>query len=151
GRWQALTEVAPEEIKMWSRTWPDAVNTGVLCRNAPALDLDILNEDAVRTIQNLVRERYEDGGYILTRTGKWAKTAILFRTIEPFAKITANIVPPNATPEKIELLADGEQVVVAGIHPETQQPYTWHGGQPPQIKLEQLPYIREAEAQQLVD
>jgi hypothetical protein len=28
--WQTLHEVSPAQIDMWSKTWPDAVNTGVL-------------------------------------------------------------------------------------------------------------------------
>src|SRR5215831_1286375 len=67
--WQNLTSVTDEMIDMWARTWPDAVNTGVLTRNVPALDLDILNEEAVRACEDLVRDRYEDAGVFLVRIG----------------------------------------------------------------------------------
>jgi RecA-family ATPase len=150
GGWQQLQNVTPEQIDLWERTWPDAINTGVLTRLMPTLDLDILNEDAVRTIENHVRERYEERGYLLVRIGLPPKRAIPFRTDEPFDKIIANLVAPNGQPEKIEFLGQGQQVVVAGIHPDTNQPYRWFGGEPGQIKLEELPYIREAEARQLV-
>ena len=149
--WQELHEVTPEQIDMWARTWPDACNTGVLTRLTPTIDLDILNEGAVRTIETHVREHHEERGHILVRIGKPPKRAIPFRTIEPFEKILANVVAPNGSAEKIEFLGDGQQVVVAGIHPDTGQPYSWVGGEPGGIKLEELPYIREAEAQQLVD
>src|SRR5262249_32771734 len=83
------------------------------------------------------------------------KRAILFRTEEPFDKITINLIAANvkadAKPEKIEFLGDGQQLVVAGIHPDTKQPYRWHGGEPGQVKLEELPCITAAEARQLVD
>jgi hypothetical protein len=39
-----------------------------------------------------VRERHEEGGYVLTRIGKVPKRAFLFRTDEPFEKIAANVV-----------------------------------------------------------
>ena len=137
---------------MWALTWPDACNTGVLTQLMPTLDIDILNEEAVCTIEAYVRERYEEHGYILPRIGKPPKRAIPFRTEEPFTKIVVNIVAPNgATGEKIEFLADGQQVVVNGIHPETQRPYSWHGGEPGQIAREDLPYIRGDEARRLVD
>src|SRR6266850_5235063 len=93
--WQRLQEVTPEEIEMWGKMWPDACNTGVLTRLTPTLDLDILNEPAVRTIEEHVREHYEEQGPILVRIGKPPKRAILFRTIEPFSKILANVVAPN--------------------------------------------------------
>ena len=153
-RWQQLQEVTPEQIDIWARTWPEAFNTGALTRLMPTLDLDILNEDAVCTIEDHVRKHYEERGYILIRIGLPPKRAIPFRTEEPFAKITINLVAPSGSTEKhekIEFLGEGQQVVVAGIHPDTQQPYSWFGGEPGQVKLEDLPHIRETEARQLVD
>ena len=85
------------------------------------------------------------------RTGKAPKRAIPFRTDKPFGKIIATVVAPNGRTEKIEFLGDGQQVVVFGIHPETKQPYDWHGGEPGQIAREDPPHIGEAEARQLVD
>ena len=85
-RWQELGDVTPEQIDLWSTTWPDAINTGALCRTMPTLDLDILSEDAVRTIEDHVREHYEENGYVLPRIGKPPKRAIPFRTEEPFKK-----------------------------------------------------------------
>ena len=96
--WQNLTAVTDEQIVMWARTWPDAVNTGILTRNAPALDLDILSEEAVRACEDLVRERFEERGYILVRIGKPPKRAILFRTaMGPFDKIAVNLIASNGT------------------------------------------------------
>jgi bifunctional DNA primase/polymerase-like protein len=149
--WQDLTAVTDEQIEMWERTWPDAVNTGVLTRSIPTLDLDILNEEAARACEDLVRERHEEAGYVLVRIGLPPKRAIPFRTEEPFDKIVVNLVAPSASAEKIEFLGDGQQVVVAGIHPETKQPYRWHGGEPGKIAREELPYVRQADAQALVD
>jgi hypothetical protein len=51
--WQTLANVTPEQIDMWARTWPDAVNTGALTRTMPTLDLDILNEEAARALESL--------------------------------------------------------------------------------------------------
>jgi hypothetical protein len=135
---------------MWTRSWPDADNTGILCRRNPTFDADILNEDAARAIEDMVRERYEESGYLLIRIGRPPKRAFLFRTEEPFSKILINLVPPNGgEPEKLEFLGDGQQVVAFGIHPDTHKPYMWHGGEPGTIKREDLPYIREAEAREL--
>jgi Bifunctional DNA primase/polymerase, N-terminal len=150
GNWQQLDGVTGKQIEMWAKTWPDATNTGALTRLMPTLDLDILSEEAARAIEDYVRERYEERGHVLTRIGRLPKRAIPFRTQEPFSKIVANVVAPNGSAEKLEFLADGQQVVVAGIHPETKQPYRWHGGEPGQIAREDLPYIREEEAHELV-
>src|SRR5262249_43946909 len=133
-------------------TWPDATNTGVLTFNMPTLDADILDEAAAKACEEFVRDRYEDAGHVLTRVGKPPKFAIPFRTEEPFKKIVVNLIAPDGSEgQKIEFLADGEQVVVAGIHPETKEPYRWLNGKPGDVKHEDLPYIREDEAHALVD
>jgi hypothetical protein len=149
-QWQQLFGAGPDQFDMWRLTWPDAKNTGVLCRRMPTLDLDILHQQAVEAAEALVNERYEEAGPVLVRIGRPPKRAIIFRTDEPFPKILSILLAPDGSKHKIEFLSDGQQVVVAGIHPDTGQPYTWHGGKPGEIQREELPYIREAEAQQLV-
>jgi hypothetical protein len=144
--------VTAEQIDLWATTWPDAINTGLLTFHMPTLDLDILNEDAVRVIEDHVRKHYEESGHVLPRIGRPPKRAIPFRTEEPFKKIVVNLIAADDSEgKKIEFLADGQQVVIAGIHPDTKKPYHWPRGQPGQIKLEDLPYIREAEARALVE
>src|SRR5262245_47193948 len=60
--WQLLDNVTREQLEMWGKTWPDARNTGILTKFTPTLDADILNEEAARAIEDLVRERFEDRG-----------------------------------------------------------------------------------------
>src|SRR5262249_48830073 len=70
-------------------------------------------------------------------------------------KIVVSLVAPNAVgdakPEKIEFLGDGQQLVVAGIHPDTKQPYRWHGGELGRIRRDDLPLITADEARALVE
>jgi hypothetical protein len=134
-------------IAMWARTWPSARNTGILTRCAPALDLDILNEPAAIACEDFVRERYEERGPIMVRIGKPPKRLIVFRTLDPFLKVTANFVGERG--EKVELLAAGQQFAAHGLHP-TGQPYRWHGGEPWTIAHDDLPYLHLDEAHQLV-
>jgi len=151
--WQKLGTVTDEMLALWERTWPDAVNTGILTRTTPALDLDILNEEAARAAEDLVRRRFEERGTILVRIGLPPKRAILFRTDTPFAKILVTLVAANGSaekPEKLEFLGDGQQLAAFGIHPDTGQPYRWHGGEPGQVQREDLPLITDDEARALV-
>src|SRR5262249_6588014 len=76
--WQKLHEVTPEQIDMWSRVWPDSVNTGALTRLMPTLDLDILNPEAAEAAEDLIRERYGEHGSILVRIGLPPKRAVPF-------------------------------------------------------------------------
>jgi Bifunctional DNA primase/polymerase, N-terminal len=143
--WQDLTVISPDMIRMWSRTWPDADNTGALTRYMPALDLDITHEPAVIAVEDYVRDKFEERGWFLVRIGKPPKRAILLRTDAPFRKLTAPLISPHDGAEKIELLASGQQLV-DGIHPDTKQPYHWFGGEPWTIERGELPYIHEGEA-----
>lgn len=148
--WQKIETVTPEMIGIWAQTWPEAINTGILTKRAPALDADILNEEAARAVEDLVRRRYEERGPILVRIGRPPKRAMLFRTGNPFAKIVGNVVAPNGSSERIELLGEGQQITVAGVHPDTGKPYTWHGGDLTQTAHDELPSISEREARALV-
>jgi RecA-family ATPase len=150
--WQKKTTANPVEIELWEKAYSYASSTGILTAHTPTLDIDIMNPEAAAAVEELVRERFEERGYVLVRIGKAPKRAIPFRTDTPFKKIIRNVVAPNAaTEQKIELLANGQQVIADGIHPETEKPYSWHGGDPCSIKHEDLPYIIEVEAKQLLD
>jgi hypothetical protein len=153
GEWQLLTDVTAEQIDMWGKTWPDADNTGVLTFNMPVVDIDILHEEAAHAVEDHVRERFEERGYILVRIGKPPKRAIPFRAaMGPFKTFKISVIAPDGSEgEKIELLANGAQLVVAGVHPETGQAYRWFGGELDQIPREELPDIREDEAHALVN
>ena len=149
--WQEKIDTNDAEIELWDRIYPYADNTGILTRLTPTIDIDILNCQAAEAIEALAQERFEERGHVLTRIGQAPKRAIPLRTDVPFKKIVGNVVAPNGSEQKIELLGDGQQVVVFGIHPTTKKPYSWHGGKPGDVKWEDLPYVSEAEARAFVD
>jgi hypothetical protein len=149
--WQKKTTTNAAEIKLWEKIYPQATNTGILTQLTPTLDIDITNPEAAKAVEALACERFEERGYVLIRTGQAPKRAIIFRTLTPFKKIIGTVIAPNGdTDQKIELLADGQQVVVFGTHPKTGKPYSWFGGEPTSIRHEELPYLSEDEAKQFV-
>ena len=95
-----------------------------------------MNQEAAEAVEALARDRFEEKGYILLRIGKAPKRAILFRTDAPFKKIQEFLISPDGSKEKIELLGDGQQLIVDGIHPDTGKPYAWFGGKPTETKRE---------------
>ena len=149
--WQKRIDTSEGDIQIWSKVYPNATNTGILTRLVPTLDLDIVDENAIRTIEELVRANHEEHGLVLMRIGKPPKLAIPFQTSVPFSKIIVNLIAPNGSTHKIEFLGNGQQVVAAGVHPETGKPYRWHGGDLCNTRRDELPYIREAEARALVE
>src|SRR4029077_7779540 len=74
----------------------------------------------------------------------------------PFSKIAVQLRSPNtaddAKPEQLEFLGDGQQFIVAGIHPDTKRPYSWNGGgEIGAVMRSELPEITEAEARELIE
>jgi hypothetical protein len=150
--WQTKHQTNDDEIALWSRTFPRDTSTGILTRTVPALDVDILNPDAAKAVEELVREHYQEGGLIAVRIGLPPKRAVLFRVNDPFAKYAVTLVPPDGgADEKVEFLCDGQQLVVDGIHPKTGEPYAWFGAEIGQFHRDDLPYIHEQQARELVD
>lgn len=138
------------EIERWDEKqhWD---NTGIRTQHTPAFDIDITDEAAADAVEELVQKKFEDRGQILVRTGLAPKHAIPFRTDQPFLKIIRDFIAPNGSEQKIEFLGDGQQFVAFGIHPDTKQPYRWHGGDPSTVPCSELPYISSTEAYDLVD
>jgi RecA-family ATPase len=150
--WPTKIDVSDQEIELWSELYPSATGSGLIAQNTPAFDLDIQNEAAAEAAEEMVRRHFEDRGRVLVRIGQAPKRAIPFRTVNPFKKITVNLIAGNGgSGEKLEFLGDGQQLVAFGIHPGTGEPYRWHGGEPGEVQHRELPHISEDEARQLIE
>jgi RecA-family ATPase len=146
-KWSERHSYTTEEIELWPKSYPYAENTGVLCRNTPTIDIDFMDPAAVGAIVDLAREVFEERGVILVRQGKAPKCAIPLRTDAPFKKMKTSLVAADgSTGSAVEILADGQQFIAAGMHPETRQPYRWHGGELTSVTHEDLPYVNEEQA-----
>src|SRR5262249_22494746 len=69
----------------------------------------------------------------------------------PFKKRIGKFGGPDGRKHKIEILGDGQQLVYAGIHPDTKQPYVWHGGDPSKVKRSELPDVSGDEAEKYLN
>ena len=97
---------------------------GVLTKNNPAIDIDILDEDISREMVERVLGAYPNG---LIRVGKYPKTLLAYRTDTPFRKVRSNTYEDQfGDQHAIEILGDGQQYVAYAEHPDTLRPYTWH-------------------------
>jgi hypothetical protein len=150
--WPEKFDADNAEIVRWEKEHANHLNTGLITRTTPTLDIDILNEKAATAVEALVRERYATHGRVMVRIGKPPKRAIPFRTNVPFSKLTVKLIAPDGSSgQRLEFLGDGQQFVCFGIHPDTGQSYAWHGGAPIDVKRSELPEITEAEAKALLD
>jgi hypothetical protein len=148
--WEKRLLVSLEEIMSWERFFPAAVNTGVLTKLSPAIDIDITHPEAAEAVEALARDRFCEHGVFLVRIGRAPKKAILFRGEQPFKKIALNLQAPGGGKHQIEILADGQQLACFGRHPDTGTAYTWFGGSPGQIPRMELCLLTEIEARAFV-
>lgn len=150
--WQLKKQTNDAEIALWAeKSFPDALNTGILTFDCPAIDIDIDDENAAEAIEQLLRDEFAEHGKFLVRIGKPPHRAIPFRTDKPFKKLVLNLTVADGRPaQKIEILCDGQQLVSHGIHPDTNAPWHWFGGEPGEVKRSDLPELNEADAQALL-
>ena len=131
-------------IETWNQTRPDHINTGVLTFNTPFIDIDVTDEQVAENIEALLESVIDKSA---VRVGKPPKRAVPFRTDTPFKKMVAEFTAPNGSLQRVEILGVGQQIVVDGIHPDTRQPYRWHGGEPgPRLQRDELPLLTPAAA-----
>jgi hypothetical protein len=150
-RWTALEAVSRKHIEMYVKQWPDADNTGGLTRPMPTIDIDVMHPEAAGKLEELAREHFEERGRILVRFGQAPRRAIPLRTNAPFKKMARIFVAPDGSTQKIEILGDGQQLVLYGIHPDTRQPYRWHGGEPSEVARHELPSVGGDDMEKFID
>ena len=124
-------------------------NTGALCKRTAAPDIDIEDETAVQIILELFRATFR--GAILERTGRAPKCAVPLYAPEPFKKVIRKFSAPDGKVHKIEVLGDGQQFVVSGVHPDTGTPYTWRGRDLTSTSLMELPVVSEGDIHAFLD
>jgi hypothetical protein len=147
-KWEQII-IDAEMIHGWADAGP---NTGMRAATAPVLDIDILDEQAAQIVEATARLYLEDKGPILVRIGLPPKRAILLRTEKPFKKIVRKLTSPGGAVHKIEVLCDGQQLAVAGAHPDTRKPYVWKGGRSPvNTPRADLPAVDEDEICTILD
>ena len=126
-RW---TEINAHQVHvdLWSK-WPGC-GLGILTGEVVAVDIDILDESIAIAIGEVFQNKL--GRTDLIRVGKSPKALYLYRTLEPFTKISLH---------PIEVLGQGQQFVAYATHPETGRPYSWPLDAPHQVPVQALPLV----------
>jgi len=126
-----------------------ALNTGVLCREVHAFDVDVLDPELVDRIVALIEKTL--GPTPLVRIGRAPKILLVYRPDQPFRKVqTPELFFPDGSKAKVELLADGQQFVGGGIHPDTGLPYRWTVQTPADVPIAELPVVTQAQARTII-
>jgi hypothetical protein len=152
--WQNIT-IDLDAASSWADQRPDALSSGIRTRKAPGFDIDVRDRGIADQIEQMLLDMIPQQGTILKRIGLPPKRLIPFRTDVPFKKISVAFRrpddPPDAKGHKVEVLCDGQQFVVEGIHPETHLPYRWADNVSLlNVAHEHLPPVDEALARRFV-
>ena len=143
---------ALQDPPLWATRWPEivALSTGLATGPLAGFDVDVLIQAVVDRIVWETEQML--GTTPLVRIGRAPKTLLGFRCEhDPFRKLsTGTFIMPDGTEAKVEMLADGQQFVADGIHPDTGQPYLWPAGSPETVPLANVPPITFEQAQALV-
>jgi AAA domain/Bifunctional DNA primase/polymerase, N-terminal len=139
--WSSL-QPTEADIEAWAHRRQGDTNTGILTRATPAVDIDVKDPAVADELQHLLFTMTGDNGRALVRIGQAPKRAILFQTSAPFKKsATPAFISPDGNKHQVEVLADGQQIIAFGTHPETGRAYVWHGGEPGEVVRDELPYL----------
>ncbi len=140
-------ERSPELLEQL-RTKHRNASTGILLGQVCVIDIDVLDTEVAHACREIVISKL---GNAPCRVGKYPKSASFFRVQGPnFPKIATQryeIVGDNA---QIEILCAGQQAVIFGKHPGTQQPYYWVDESLLDVPITDLPAISKAEAADLL-
>ncbi len=130
-------------------------NVGIKTGQGIALvDIDVVDLDAATAIAAEWQRRHPGG---LRRTGLPPKTAFLVASdLESKIDLKLFGLPKDQKghDQKIEVLANGQQFIAYGIHPDTQKPYFWHDLDPLNDFLgvkDALPTVTSAELKDFVE
>ncbi len=128
--------------------------TGILTGDVIAVDIDIRDAKLSEQMRDLAIDRF---GKAPERVGLAPKVALIYRVEgEPFKKIhtrdyTLAGDKPGDKPHKVEILADGQQIVCYHIHPETGKPYRWNGaGEPTKTPVSKLSGVTRQQCEEYV-
>lgn len=115
-------------------------NTGLLCGNLVALDVDALDPGTAEALLDIALD-LPGADKALRRVGKAPKVTLLFRATVASKKLTTKAYLVNGRKCQVEVMGDGQQIIGFGTHPDTQAPYEWIGPSPLEVPFADLPEI----------
>lgn len=117
--WRRAPAPTPAEVQQWMKL---GANVGLRAAKFPGVDIDCTNTSLSNVIKSLALAHL---GVAPERIGRFPKRLLVYRASEPFRRMRLWI---DNRKHLVEILGDGQQYVVNGIHPVTEKPYAWPTG-----------------------
>ena len=144
--WQTKCSTANrEEVARWSLSQRNCTNTGILCGEIVGVDIDVLDEALSAKLAACALQSF--GPTSLRRIGRAPKIMLVYRVEKPHEKLSTpdlifgNDLEDKNARAKVEILAQGQQFVGFGIHPDTKAPYSWPDKSPLDVPLSDIPVV----------
>lgn len=140
GLWRSFNWMAHETTEADLDRW-GAMGAGVglkLGAGLVAVDIDSLDKTIVLQVIRLAREML---GAAQVRIGAYPKSALLFACAEDVPYQRVEFTGAGGAQERVEILGEGRQIVVHGIHPRTGKPYQWFDSSGNAIEYPSFPTI----------
>ncbi|NEJ73805.1 DUF3987 domain-containing protein [Rhizobium phaseoli] len=129
-----------EQIEGQARRYSDHTNTGILCGDVVAIDIDVPDADAAGHLRTMALA-LPGADRALQRIGRAPKVTFIFRASDARRKKITGKYSVNGHDCQIEILGQGQQFVAFGIHPDTGKAYEWIGASPLDVPFFDLPEI----------
>lgn len=136
------------------RDWLDGGHmrsgTGIITKNNPGVDIDVGDDKIAAKMIEIAKEIFGDAPL---RIGKRPRVLLLFRTDDPFKKMSSKkYVDGMGDTQQIEILCDGQQFVAYHTHPGTGLPYVWPAEDGPlDTPSSQLTAVTAEQCQEFID
>ncbi len=149
GNWTHIDyEKTPGLLDEYCKKFPTA-STGLLLGNTCVIDIDVLDPKVAANCKNIV---IRELGGAPCRYGNHPKHAHFFGVEGPsFKKLATKTFLVNGQKAQVEILCEGQQVVVFGTHPKTRKPYYWDDLTPLEVPRAMLSPITKDKAAALLD
>lgn len=115
--WRKITPTL-DDVRRWCA---DGASFGLRSDRFPGVDIDCLDPQLATLIEETAHAFL---GAAPVRFGRRPKRLLMYRTNEPFGRMRLWIEKDGAH-HLVEILGQGQQYLVHGIHPSTLQPYEW--------------------------
>lgn len=148
---------APTRVPQWQKYEYAAVDdarfadcgVGILTGDVLGVDIDVPDAAVVKELVAWLLTNY---GMAPVRFGNKPKALALYRAVHPaMTKNQTPVFKRGALKGRVEVLARGQQFVAYAIHPETQQPYEWRGGDPLTVPADRLSALTSAQVAEIVE
>ena len=118
-----------QDVRGWMQ---HGANVGIRAGRYPGVDIDSLDEWLAERVQQIALDIL---GPAPVRTGRPPKRLLMYQTVQPFSRMRAFIDDATGGKHLIEVLGEGQQYLVYGVHPYTRAPYAWDRDLPKPAEL----------------